>query len=96
MKNQIIELKNTVEAFDVRIERMQSQLQVAIDAMRSSSIDIAESDDTLHNVVEASKILGVSPYVIRHEIASNRLQAIQRGRRNFIRQDDLNDYVKNN
>lgn len=97
MENEIIELveiKETFEGFDERISRMHSQLQIAIDTMNKLSVKIANNDDSLHTVGEVSKILRLSPYVIRQEIKQNKLVAIQRGSRNYIRQEDLNEYIK--
>tara|TARA_B110000285_G_scaffold228413_1_gene291362 strand:+ start:777 stop:1064 length:288 start_codon:yes stop_codon:yes gene_type:complete len=94
MENQIIEIQNTVEAFDVRIVKMQQQLQIAIDTMQAASRNIANNDDSLYTVAQVSKILGLSIHIIKKDIKENRLKAIQRGSRNYVRQDDLNEYLK--
>jgi excisionase family DNA binding protein len=96
MKNEIIEMKNRVEAFDVRIVKMQQQLQIAIDTMQAASRTIADNDDSLYSVAQTSKILGLSSHIIREEIKENKLKAIQRGSRNYVRKDDLNEYIKTN
>tara|TARA_B110000977_G_C10808361_1_gene389252 strand:+ start:359 stop:646 length:288 start_codon:yes stop_codon:yes gene_type:complete len=94
MENQIIEIQNTVEAFDVRIVKMQQELQIAIDTMQAASRNIANNDDSLYTVGQVSKILGLSIHIIKKDIKENRLKAIQRGSRNYVRQDDLNEYLK--
>ena len=94
MENQIIEIQNTVEAFDVRIVKMQQELQIAIDTMQAASRNIANNDDSLYTVAQVSKILGLSIHIIKKDIKENRLKAIQRGSRNYVRQDDLNEYLK--
>ena len=96
MENQITELRDTVESFDVRIDEMQKQLQIAIDTMQAASRKIADNDDSLYTVAQTSRILGVSPHIIREEIKEDRLHAIQRGSRNYVRKEDLNEYIKTN
>tara|TARA_R110001632_G_scaffold7492_1_gene29922 strand:- start:21 stop:308 length:288 start_codon:yes stop_codon:yes gene_type:complete len=94
MENEIIEVQNTVEAFNVRISKMQQLLQIAIDTMQSEQRYIANNDDSLYTVQEVSKILGLSVYTIKKDIKENRLKVIQRGSRNYVRQDELNEYLK--
>ena len=94
MENQIIEMQNTVEAFDARIIKMQQQLQIAIDTMEAASRNIANNDDNLYTVGQVSKILGLSSHIVKKDIKENRLKVIQRGSRNYVRQDDLNEYLK--
>jgi excisionase family DNA binding protein len=94
MENEIIEVQNTVEAFNVRISKMQQLLQIAIDTMQSEQRNIANNDDSLYTVQEVSKILGLSVYTIKKDIKENRLKVIQRGSRNYVRQDELNEYLK--
>lgn len=95
MENQIIEMQNTVEAFDARIIKMQKQLQIAIDTMQDVSRNIANNDDNLYTVGQVSKILGLSSHIVKKDIKENRLKVIQRGSRNYVRQDDLKEYIKN-
>lgn len=97
MKDQIEvrETQNTLEAFDIRMVKMQQQIQIAIDTIQAASRKIANKDDSLHTVGQVSKILGLSVYTIRKDIKENRLKVIQRGSRNYVRQDDLIEYCKN-
>lgn len=92
---ELIEAQHTLEAFDEKIVKMQQQLQIAIDTIQAASKNIANNDDSLHTVGQVSKILGLSVYTIKKDIKENRLKVIQRGSRNYVRQDDLIEYCKN-
>ena len=93
MENQIIEIQNTVEAFDKRINTMQQQIQEAIDIMKSANRSI-ESDNSLHTIMEVSLITGLSLYIIKKDIKENRLKSTQRGSTDFVRKVDLDEYIK--
>lgn len=93
MKNEIIEIQNTVEAFDKRMISMQQQIQDTIDIIKSANTRI-ESDNSLHTISEVSTITGLSSYFIKKDIKQKRLKSTQRGSRDFVREDDLNEYIK--
>jgi excisionase family DNA binding protein len=100
MENQIIEIQNTVESIAERMDLIainnNKAMQIAIDTMQAVSRNIADNDDSLYTVAQTSKILGLSSHIIREEIKENKLKAIQRGSRNYVRKDDLNEYIKTN
>tara|TARA_R110002124_G_C8829881_1_gene504643 strand:+ start:343 stop:645 length:303 start_codon:yes stop_codon:yes gene_type:complete len=100
MKNEIIEMRNTVESIAERMDLIainnNKAMQIAIDTIQAVSRNIADNDDSLYTVAQTSKILRLSPHIIRQEIKENKLKAIQRGSRNYIRKDDLNEYIKTN
>ena len=96
MKNELIKIENTVKAFDIRLSKMDQHLQIAIDTMQAVSRNIADNDDSLYTIAQTSKILGLSSHIVREEIKEDKLKAIQRGSRNYVRKDDLNEYIKTN
>jgi excisionase family DNA binding protein len=98
MKNEIIEMRNTVESIAERMDLIainnNKAMQIAIDTIQAVSRNIADNDDSLYSIAQTSKILGLSSHIIREEIKENKLKAIQRGSRNYVRQDELNEYLK--
>lgn len=49
---------------------------------------------TLYNVKEVSKILKVTPHTVRNFITNHQLKATNIGNGYKIREDDLDDFIK--